>query len=225
MKNFIGDNELTSKEDWDDSWSKILLRTINDNDSILGKDGAFLRSTEKYLLINSGANILELGGACSSYLCSLAKYRKANASVIDYSHIGLNKTKILFEMNGQKINLYEGDFFEYDFKEEKFDLVVHWGLIEHFKDPSQIFKLCSSLLKKSGSMIFTMPNMEAWGASFWEKYDAKDFEGHIYHTDTLINELSKIFGFINFTSKLDRDKFKDNIPANFINRGFIFTIE
>ena len=39
MKNFIGENVLTSKEDCVDSWNNTLLRTINDNDSILGKDG------------------------------------------------------------------------------------------------------------------------------------------------------------------------------------------
>ena len=55
---------------------------------------------------------------------------------------------------------------------------------------------------------------------------------------TIVNECGEIpgktcissaigfnFGFIIFTNHLDRDNFKDNIPANFINRGFIFTIE
>ena len=39
MKNFIGDNVLTGKEDCVESWRNILFRTTNYNDSILCKDG------------------------------------------------------------------------------------------------------------------------------------------------------------------------------------------
>ena len=108
-------NELTTESDWDTSWEVYQPEVIQDNDQILGKNGAFLKTLEKRFKIKNSSSVLELGGACSAYLCSLAKFKNANASVIDYSQVGLSKTKKLFELNGCEVDIYNGDFSKYDF--------------------------------------------------------------------------------------------------------------
>jgi len=188
-------NELTTESDWDTSWEVYQPEVIQDNDQILGKNGAFLKTLEKRFKIKNSSSVLELGGACSAYLCSLAKFKNANASVIDYSQVGLSKTKKLFELNGCEVDIYNGDFSKYDFGGKKFDYIVHWGLIEHFKNPIDIFTLSANLLNPSGVTIFTMPNMEAYGVNLWKKYDADDFNTHIFHSDEYIHQLALASGF------------------------------
>jgi 2-polyprenyl-3-methyl-5-hydroxy-6-metoxy-1,4-benzoquinol methylase len=188
-------NELTSESDWDRNWKDFQPTEINENDKILGRKGAFLKTLDQRFQIPNHASFLELGGACSAYLCSLAKFKKAKASVIDYSNIGLSKTGALFELNGCTVDVHQGDIFNYSFKEQKFNFIIHWGLIEHFKNPIEIFSLSANLLTESGATIFTMPNMEALGVSLWKKYDSKDYDTHIFHSDEFIHQLAKESGF------------------------------
>ena len=188
-------NELTSESDWDSAWEAFEPDVIKDNNQILGKNGAFLKTLEKRLKIKNSSSVLELGGACSAYLCSLAKFKNANASVIDYSRVGLSKTKKLFELNGCEVDIFNGDLSNHDFGNKKFDYIVHWGLIEHFKNPIDIFTLSANLLNSSGATIFTMPNMEAYGANLWKKYDTDDYNTHIFHSDEFIHQLASASGF------------------------------
>lgn len=188
-------NELTSESYWDDNWEDFHPSVIEESDNILGRNGAFIQTLEQRLQIPDQASFLELGGACSFYLCSLAKFKKAEASVIDYSNVGLSHTNSFFELNGCNVDVHQGDIFTHNFNEQKFDYIVHWGLIEHFNDPSKIFELSHKLLNKSGATIFTMPNMEAIGVSLWKKYDTDDYNAHIFHSDEYIHQLAEDSGF------------------------------
>ena len=191
----IEENNLTSVEDWDKNWFDYKPSLIRDNDSILGEKGAFLKTIESRLDLNINDKVLELGGACSAYLCSLAKFKKIDASVIDYSSLGLEKTRELFKLNGCEVELHNGDIFKYQFSENSFDIVVHWGLIEHFNNPKEIFKISSRILKNKGAIVFTMPNMDAYGVNLWKKYDTEDFEQHVYHSDESLHKLAQDTGF------------------------------
>ena len=155
-------NELTSESDWDNNWKDFQPAIIEESDNILGRNGAFLKTLDQRFHIPDHSSFLELGGACSAYLCSLAKFKKAKASVIDYSNVGLNKTNSLFELNGCNVDVHQGDIFTYNFDEQKFDYIVHWGLIEHFKNPSEIFELSHKLLNKSGATFLLCQIWKLW---------------------------------------------------------------
>lgn len=189
------DNKLTTESHWDKNWMDFNPSVISQGDTILGKNGAFLKSIENKLTLKHNSSVLELGGACSHYLCCLSKFRSMKPTIIDYSPLGISKSEELFNLNNCQVDTYYGDMFDHDFGEKKFDYLVHWGLIEHFKNPIDIFKLSNKLLKESGVTIFTMPNMEAIGTSFWKKYDTDDYNTHIFHSDEYIYELAKESGF------------------------------
>ena len=189
------ENELTSEAHWDSNWKDFEPTIIKENDKILGQNGAFIKTLDKRWTIPPFSSVLELGGACSAYLCSLTKFRQVRASVIDYSKVGLSNTTKLFQLNGCNVDLHYGDLFSYEFPHSEFDCVVHWGLIEHFKDPIEVFSLSAKLLKPSGAAIFTMPNMEAYGVGLWKKYDTSDYNTHIYHSDEFISQLAEASGF------------------------------
>ena len=188
-------NELTTEDHWDSNWSDYLPKVINPNDSILGINGAFLRSLEKRHKLVNNSSVIELGGACSAYLCALSKFRQLKSSVIDYSHVGLRKTVELFELNDCEVEIFQGNLFNFNFSKSSYNYVVHWGLIEHFNDPSEIFEITHNILKDDGITFFTMPNMDALGKGLWQKYDKEDFNTHVYHSDQNIKEIARKTGF------------------------------
>ena len=145
--------------------------------------------------ITKGYKIIELGGACSSYLCCLSKFESIAATAIDYSEIGIKKTHELFKSNKVKVVGITSDLFSHNFNNEKYDMVVHFGLIEHFNDPTSIFTLSCNLLNEHGSIFMTMPNMDAIGTYLWKKYDKEDLDCHIYHTDDYIIKIASEAGF------------------------------
>ena len=189
------DNKLTTESDWDNNWMNFCPTVISPSNTIIGSSGAFLKTLENRLFLEPNSSVLELGGACSYYLLCLAKFRSMNATIIDYSELGISHSKELFNLNDCSVDTYLGDIFDHDFGNKKFDYIVHWGLIEHFKNPIEIFKLSNKLLSHSGATIFTMPNMEAIGTSLWKKYDTDDYNTHIFHSDEFISELAKQSGF------------------------------
>ena len=69
---------------------------------------------------------------------------------VDYSSIGLEKTKRVYAKNDCSIKTIQADFFDWNPGKEKFDLIVHWGVLEHFQDPHAILKLCSEWVKPGG---------------------------------------------------------------------------
>lgn len=53
-----------------------------------------------------------------------------------------------------KIFLVNEDFFNYDFKNKDFDLVICLGLIAHVESPDKLMNKLSGLVKKGGLLIF-----------------------------------------------------------------------
>jgi len=43
--------------------------------------------------------------------------------------------------------------------QEMFDIVMSWGVIEHFEDTAGCLQACSRFLKPGGTMITVIPNM------------------------------------------------------------------
>src|SRR5207249_2403070 len=108
-------------------------------------------------------DVVELGGAGSYFLLALAKWERARATAVDYSPPGSALTREIFAANHEAVRTICEDIFEWQ-PAEKFDAVLHFGLIEHFADPEPLLRKSAELLKDGGQLVFTMPNMQAWGA-------------------------------------------------------------
>ena len=62
---------------------------------------------------------------------------------------------------GLKIRI--GDLACMDIPEESYDVVTAWAVLEHVRNPSLFFNKISTLMKKDGYFIFTVPNVAAPG--------------------------------------------------------------
>lgn len=189
-------NALTSKTDWDNNWEKHKdIRLLKKNDLILGYNGAFLRSFRDNAGALTNKKVMELGGASSYYLLSMSMFENVEATAVDYVESGLKHLEVIFQSHDKKVETICADIFKYDFT-EKYDFVVHWGLLEHFVDPFPVIEVSAKALNSSGKLVFSMPNLKAFGVGLWKRYDLSDYNKHIYHADENIINSAKMLGLI-----------------------------
>jgi 2-polyprenyl-3-methyl-5-hydroxy-6-metoxy-1,4-benzoquinol methylase len=108
----------------------------------------------------AGSSLLEIGCANSSWLPYFAEEFAFRVSGLDYSEIGCEQSrKILLNSN------IEGDIVCADFflppvsMVGKFDVVITFGVVEHFADTSSCIKALSKFIKSGGVLVTIIPNM------------------------------------------------------------------
>ena len=122
-----------------------------------------------------------------SRLAKLAKWSGADAVAVDYSKESIEQIEEIFEANGCEVKSVFADIMQWDSDGRKFDLIVHWGLVEHFEDPVPLLKKCADLLAPGGTLLFSMPNMEAWGAYIWRRFSASNWSKHIFPLQAFVS--------------------------------------
>ena len=182
----------TDQAFWDAQWSdrasrSLAYRVLHGRDH--GPDGAFLRTLRTHVGARHlrGASIVELGGAVSRGLLDLALHEQARATVVDYSEVGLRQTEAMFAAAGAEVRTIQADFFAWDTRGLTFDLVTHWGVLEHFEDPAPLLELSARLLRPGGLLVFSMPNLLARGAGLWARWAPDNFSHHVRHEDAALD--------------------------------------
>jgi len=188
----------TTIDFWDSQWNQrddraSVQRLFHARD--FGRDGHFLRLMRRYAPgVFKDAAVVELGGGASRYLVDLARHEHSRVTAIDYSDIGIRQTKELFALHGIQGDTILADIFEWHEADGCFDVVVHWGLLEHFDDPAPILAASARLLKPGGVLVFTMPNLAAVGAGLWRRFAPGNFSAHVYHSDESLRAAMKNVG-------------------------------
>lgn len=178
-------NELTGAEYWDEQWKAVGRdsRILSPRHGRDGRNGYIMRMMRRHVPDVAGRNVLEVGGGGGAHrLLALAKWGGARAHAVDYSAVGLKQTEAVFRANGCELKSHLANLYEWDADGQRFDLIIHWGVIEHFRDPAAIFEHSARLLTSTGHMLFSMPNMEAWGAALWRRWAPVNWSYHIYHS-------------------------------------------
>jgi SAM-dependent methyltransferase len=124
-------------------------------------------------------NAIELGGFPGYYSVYLKKYQGISTTLFDYYiHEGLIKE--LLAKNGLKdgdINIIESDLFNYT-PQEKYDMVLSFGLIEHFSDTASIIKTHLQFLKPGGTLFITLPNFTGVNGWVQKNFDKENYDKH-----------------------------------------------
>jgi len=124
-------------------------------------------------------NAIELGGFPGYYATYLKKYQQLDTTLFDYFiHEGLIDQ--LLEKNGLKhgdINIIEADLFEYK-PEKLYDMVLSFGLIEHFNDTKAIIETHLPFLKPGGVLFITLPNFKSVNGWVQRKFDKENYDKH-----------------------------------------------
>ncbi|TEB09528.1 class I SAM-dependent methyltransferase [Pelotomaculum propionicicum] len=191
--------ELTDSEYWNEKWKAFKVKKISERHFFYGKNGIFLRSIRRHNIKLNSKSILEVGGAGSYFLLALSKWGNSDVTAIDYSPVGLEKTREVFTLNDCLVKTIQSDFLSWDNEGKQYDILVHWGVLEHFENTVPIFTKCQQLLKPNGILVFAMPNMMAYGAYFWAKWAPDNWGKHIFHSDDTIKSACSLAGL-----KLDK---------------------
>lgn len=170
-------SNLTNKESWDQGY--ILRDDIVDLE--LGwRDYINNLIVEKIENIGlDGKNVLEIGAGDSKWLPYFAcKYPGSRFSGLDYSSVGCEKlvARAVAISNIATIDVYHEDMFALNSAlHGAFDLVLSFGVVEHFTDLSHALLAKRKYLKKNGMMFSLIPNMAGSMG-----YLAKSFNRNIY---------------------------------------------
>lgn len=141
------------------------------------------------------AKVIELGGASSRFAIDLAKFTTSKLTIVDNSEVGIEMSKRMFSDEDAEIETVFADIFSLASMDGMFDVVTHWGLMEHFNDPKLIFDVSARLLRPGGHLIYSMPNMAAMGARLWKRHAPENFEAHIFHSNDSLQRAATASGF------------------------------
>jgi 2-polyprenyl-3-methyl-5-hydroxy-6-metoxy-1,4-benzoquinol methylase len=180
--------ELTDPAYWDAQWAhEAAGRKIKEWHPYFGRRGIFLRTMRAHLGELRGLRVLDVGGGGANYsLLALAKWGGMAASAIDYSPVALRVLRRTFSANDQDVLSYLGDFLTRDPAGQEFDLVAHWGVLEHFLDPTPLLAACRRWLSPTGRLVFSMPNMKAYAARLWRELSPENWKVHVLHEDDVL---------------------------------------
>ena len=135
------------KKDWG-ILTPLYERAMNKHDR--EKD----KLVSKYIRITSQTEVLDVGCAVGTFLLHLHKKYNCNISGVDFK-------EDLTYPDFDKINFYEGLFYEQPIEENKYDLVSMWHFFEHDYDPNKSLEMAKKVLKPDGKLIIEIPRLDS----------------------------------------------------------------
>lgn|SRR3989338_7192531 len=113
-----------------------------------------LKRIEKYAK-NKG-RILDVGTAGGSFLGAAKK--------MGWETYGCEPNKWMAKWGEKRygIKIKPGTLFDQNYKDNFFNVVTLWDVIEHTPDPLEVLKECNRILKKDGIMVVNYPDIGSW---------------------------------------------------------------
>lgn len=136
-------------------------------------------------------SILDIGAGTGMFL-SYFKDLGWEVSGVEFSGDACSYAKRVFN-----IPLKVGDFLDFKFPKEKYDIVTLNNSLEHLYDPKRTLEEIKKIMKKDGVLLITVPNIKSLGARiFGPKWYALSPPRHLYHfSPTTINSMMSGAGF------------------------------
>lgn len=174
---------LTNKEHWDEGY-------VSRNEIVELKFGWRDRSNDlvakKIEEIGlDGKSVIEIGAGDSQWLPYLAKkYPGARFTGLDYSKAGCEKLaeRAAAISETTTIDIYHQDMFAMESElHGKFDLVLSFGVVEHFTELPHALSAKQKYLKDQGLMFLLIPNMAGLLGYLTKLFNREIYEMHNPH--------------------------------------------
>ncbi len=142
-----------------------------------------------------GKKVLEIGCARSVWLPYFAKEFGFNVTGIDYSEIGCQQAMQILSNEGVKGEIVCGDFLSPPESMSKaFDVVVSFGVLEHFKDTTACIAAFSKFLKPGGLLITNIPNLCGLNGLIQKMINRPIFDIHVPLNRNALMQAQRING-------------------------------
>ena len=127
-----------------------------------------------------GKTLLEIGCGRSVWLSYFAKEFGFEVYGIDYSEIGCQQAMQILSNERVKGEIVCGDFFlPPESMLNAFDVVVSFGVLEHFKDTAACIAAFSKFLKPVGFLITNIPNLCGLNGLIQKMINRSIFDIHV----------------------------------------------
>jgi len=127
-----------------------------------------------------GKFLLEVGCAKSSWLPYFAQQFGFRVSGLDYSEIGCRQSQGILSNAGVKGEIICADFFAPPASlAGKFDVVVTFGVVEHFTDTRSCLEALVRLLKPGGLLVTNIPNLGGWIGAIQKMVNRPVYDIHV----------------------------------------------
>lgn len=129
--------------------------------------------------------MLDIGAGTGLFL-KYFKEKRWQVSGVEFS-----KNAVKIAKNKFDIGLKTGDFLDFKFKNNYFDVVTLNNVLEHLRSPNKTLGVVYKVLKKSGILVVTVPNINSLGFKIFKKnWYGLDVPRHLFHFST--ESLSKM---------------------------------
>lgn len=197
----IIDNSVTNRSYWNSVWSSTPATSVLDpKDFYAGRNGLFVKLIQRQVGEVRGRSLIELGGGGNNTrLLALTKWLGVDATVLDFSEEGLRAVGDLLSANECRARLINADLGSWA-PEERYDVVTHWGVLEHFVDPRPLLEKSALALKPGGVLVFSMPNMEAFASRLWARWSPENWGVHVWHSEQTVMRCLAEIGLVEVRS-------------------------
>lgn len=168
---------------WDESWAQAQTAreiTISGNlrHYVNRRFDALFR--QHLAALPSGAKLVEIGCANSSWLPYFAKRYGLTVSGIDYSSLGCEQASQVLARAGVDGEVVLGDLFDPPQRLlHSFDAAVSLGLVEHFSDTTKCVEAIGRLVRRDGLVITLIPNLSGILGPVQRVLDRRVYDVHV----------------------------------------------
>ncbi len=176
--------DKAGRQYWNDSWAfSDIPQAVNPSDTRLGNyinrrfHRVFTRLFDRSE--TSSMRLLEVGCAKSAWLPYFAKQFGFSVCGIDYSPIGCEMARKVLQANAVDAEVVCADIYSPpEGMRGAFDVVVSFGVVEHFDDTAACLSAVSSFLKPGGLLVTNIPNMVGWIGSIQKHVNRPVYDIH-----------------------------------------------
>lgn len=136
-----------------------LYESEQSEEAYFDKKEELIKRAEKYVKTlkkyKKNGKLFDIG--CSyGFYSKVFKDHRYNVTGIDISEKAIKYAKKYF-----KLNLITGNFEKYKSRNNYYDVITMFDIIEHFQNPQQIIRKVHQLLKDKGIVIIQTPNIDS----------------------------------------------------------------
>lgn len=157
FKESIAEN-LYNEEDYTEFYKIKLIPSIDYRKTVLGKN----KYNQIARYFNKSGKVLDIGSGVGEVL-SVFKDNGWDCLGIEFNEFAANYSKEKFGLNIINKNVYDFD------SSEKFDVIMLWGVLEHFFKPLDILEKVHELLKDDGILLLEVPYADSVLVRYYEK--------------------------------------------------------
>ncbi|MBI9079553.1 MAG: methyltransferase domain-containing protein [Pseudodesulfovibrio sp.] len=180
----MADNDdRAGQQFWDENWkNRELPAAVNPSHTSLDYhvDQRFHDFFTETFTSTQNKKLLEVGCAGSRWLPYFFKQYGFDVTGLDYSPEGCAQAREMLRRNETNGTIHQGDLFQVEEElKESFDIVVSFGLVEHFSDTTATIRALAGLLKPKGILITMVPNVTHIPGTLMRLLNREVYDAHV----------------------------------------------